>query len=684
MVNMRLFPAPFVEGNVVKQKNVVQGVWKVFWIAFIAFQTGCSIPCLYAQEEYLRYYEQQGDQASDLGFHDAAWRYYKMALRFQVRNDTLLYKCAEAARRYNHYDDAEYLYLKLLGYHADTLFPELKLRLGEMALYNDNPFAGKEYLEDYINQKQTKTSELSFAKLLYEQCQWAVENYQMETPFEVLHLGKEVNSRHSETAPVLVMKDKLYFISLRPYVEEVHSNIIPHGAVSHVYQSSLSKGLQFGQAKRIEGKLNTDYAHTTHVAFDEKGKRLFLTRCSLSQKTPVHCIYMSEWKKNGWTKPRKMKGSVHVKGYSSMHPAIAYVGQETLLFFSSDRPGGVGGFDIWYVILDKNTTHRAVNLGYPVNSSKDEISPFYCADSVSLYFSSNGHLGYGGFDIFKSKGIKNAWSEPKNLGKPINSPANDLYFSINPPLQTAWLASNRKGSFFEDNQTCCNDIYAVKVINDTMKTDTISSTIDHSCDSCRSARIHSLLPIVLYFDNDLPHRDHHDSLAKEPFGLLADAYLHSKNRFSAAYSHGLSSEEEDMAKQKISLFFDSSVAPELKKMEQLLEYMYADLKAGKRILLSVKGFASPLHTQEYNRWLSKRRIHSFIKELMVRENGILKPFLQGKDGQEPLLMIKELAMGSDTADETVGKSSKDVRNSVFSPEASKERRVEVLYYEYVP
>lgn len=654
------------------------------FIVLVIVRLGFPPLCPYAQETYMRYYEQQGDQASASGYHNVAWKYYKMALRFQVRNDTLLYKCAESARNYNHYDDAEYLYLKLLEYQADTLFPELKLRLGEMALYNDNPFSGKDYLEDYIARQENEPSQLTFAKLLYEQCRWAIEHYNTEHSVEIIHLGKEINSKHSETSPMTVMKNRLYFASLRPYAEETQSDIIPSGAISHIYQSLRSDTLTFGQARRVSGKINTEYAHTTHVTFDERGKRLFLTRCDLSRKSPVYSIYVSEWRNNKITKPKKLRGAVHVKGSSSMHPTIAYGEEETLLFFSSDRPGGLGGFDIWYVVLDGNSTSNPVNLGYPVNSSKDEITPYYCKDSNSLYFSSDGHLGYGGFDIFKSEGRKNSWTPPQNLRKPINSSANDLYYFVESETGLAFLTSNRKGSFFEDNQTCCNDIYAVKVIHDSVKTDTLPPAVDTKCDTCRLHHIQSLLPIALYFDNDLPHKAEHDSLAKEPFGILVDAYLHSKNRFCAAYSHGLPAKEEDLAKQQIALFFDSSVAPQTKKMERLLEYLYSDLKKGKKVVLSIKGFASPLHTPEYNKQLSKRRIHSFVKELLLWQNGVLAPFIQGNEMHPPTLKINELALGSTTADEAVGKSSNDLRQSVFSPEASKERRVEVLYYEYIP
>jgi outer membrane protein OmpA-like peptidoglycan-associated protein len=131
------------------------------------------------------------------------------------------------------------------------------------------------------------------------------------------------------------------------------------------------------------------------------------------------------------------------------------------LYFSSNRPGGEGGLDLWKIALDEtgNVTGEAENLGRPVNSELDEVSPFYHEVSSTFFFSSNGHNSIGGLDIFKSayNKRKKTYKTPVNLGLPINSSKDDSYI--------LWDNMMKKGFFASDRQDCpaghCYDIYEV-------------------------------------------------------------------------------------------------------------------------------------------------------------------------------------------------------------------------------
>jgi outer membrane protein OmpA-like peptidoglycan-associated protein len=156
----------------------------------------------------------------------------------------------------------------------------------------------------------------------------------------------------------------------------------------------------------------------------------------------------------------KMDSSVNVPGYKSINPHVSWDGQ--VLFFSSDRPGGMGGMDIWMVGIDEagNPISEPKNLGSPVNSPADEVTPFFHETTSTLFFASNGHKSIGGLDIFKSSYNRDTeyYTAPQNMGEPINSAQDDAYLIFDKFL--------KKGYFSSDREPCdgghCYNIYEIK------------------------------------------------------------------------------------------------------------------------------------------------------------------------------------------------------------------------------
>ena len=128
------------------------------------------------------------------------------------------------------------------------------------------------------------------------------------------------------------------------------------------------------------------------------------------------------------------------------------------MFFASDRSAGEGAMDIWYAVMNgDNTFDTPINAGKNINSKEDEITPWYVKENQTLYFSSTWHKGLGNFDIFKSEYKDERFSVNENVGYPINSSYNDIYYSINSKKDKAYLSSNRIGFFiifFSGNNFC--------------------------------------------------------------------------------------------------------------------------------------------------------------------------------------------------------------------------------------
>lgn len=189
-------------------------------------------------------------------------------------------------------------------------------------------------------------------------------------------------------------------------------------------------------------------------------KHLYFTSCNDEKGAVANCdIYYSDLVDGSWTKPQKVEG-INDPVYWDSQPSLASDGKT--LYFASDRKGGFGGVDLYVTVRD-DVTHqwsKPENLGRTINTNGDEKSPFIHSDFQTLYFSSNGLPGVGGFDIFLSrKNEKGAWSEPKNIGVPINTNSDDLGFFVSTDGHLGYFASNSH-SQMKNKSVGGYDIYA--------------------------------------------------------------------------------------------------------------------------------------------------------------------------------------------------------------------------------
>ena len=213
-------------------------------------------------------------------------------------------------------------------------------------------------------------------------------------------------------------------------------------------------------------------------------------------------IYMARTLQGKFYEAMKLGTNINVPGYKSQQPFVSSDGRT--LFFSSNRPGGKGGFDIWTAHIDENgSIGDPKNIGAPINTEGDEITPFYHTISNTFYYSTNGIAGLGGFDIFKSSlNIDDsAYQAPINLNAPINSSKDDAYFIVE--------RLGSKGFFASDREPCpsghCYDIY--EYINEPVKFSLEGFVYDNET----NAIIASALVTI---------RDVHDG--DEPFFIITD------------------------------------------------------------------------------------------------------------------------------------------------------------------
>lgn len=194
------------------------------------------------------------------------------------------------------------------------------------------------------------------------------------------------------------------------------------------------------------------------AAVNPQGNKLFLTRWTTKEGGAHQAsIYISELKDGSWTAPVKLGQEINIDGYSSQQPSVTADGK--YLLFSSDRPGGSGSFDIWYAALDADgNPGKAVNFGKIINTAADEQAPFYHEASKTLVFASKGRVGMGGLDLYQANGtIGGSWKDVQNMGYPVNSSKDDIYFIAKGNgqlLNDAVISSDRASA-------CCLELFAV-------------------------------------------------------------------------------------------------------------------------------------------------------------------------------------------------------------------------------
>ncbi len=242
--------------------------------------------------------------------------------------------------------------------------------------------------------------------------------------FSIVNIGTQINSEWDDFAPVLNEDETLLiFTSKRRdgnLNEDVDEDNFPF---EDIFISRKVNG-KWSAAENIGESVNTPF-HDSNLALSADGKQLYIYKDENNGD-----IYFSDMKADGkWSPPQPLGSTINSEGFSEKSVSISP--DNSRLFFASDRPGGQGGFDIYMSSKDsRGKWGKSINLGPMINTEFDEEGPFIDYDGKTLYFSSKGKKGMGGFDIFKSEydSVELQWSEPVNLGYPINTPDDDVYF----------------------------------------------------------------------------------------------------------------------------------------------------------------------------------------------------------------------------------------------------------------
>lgn len=375
------------------------------------------------------------------GNYDASVAKFKEILSIDAGHYVSNYELGQIyLKHFNRYDSAAYFLKNAIDNPTQDTIYETYLDYAN-SLHRLNKY--EEAIKYYEEFKTKGLKDNSFAELLKEnidrkisQCNFAIAELQSEKEKSVLvkNLGDKTNSKQSEYASVYLEKSNTLFYTTR-YKDSKNEKLykdnryFENGYMLKLDSSSKAMQLKDNQLNELRKK---------HNAFVSK---------SYSEDTIVlyraNKLWYSTYEKEAFTKPKLFSEEINFSNYQP-HGVFSKDGK-TFIFSARDK-NGKGGLDLYQSTLEnENKWSEAVLLNEGINTNQDEDSPFLSEDGNFLYFASKGHKGFGEYDLFKSKKINGKWTTPVNLGFPINSSADDIYLSVNKEENRGYLSSNRKG-----------------------------------------------------------------------------------------------------------------------------------------------------------------------------------------------------------------------------------------------
>ena len=302
-------------------------------------------------------------------------------------------------------------------------------------------YLGKAYLQNYkyddaigyfkLAKSSGNTTEKNRKKtdLLLQQSQNGKQILKatVEDKVQIENIGAPVNTKDAEYVPLLSTDESVLIFTYKGKKSkggklDAYGYPDPEGEYNEDILFSTKVGGKWTKPKDIGYKINTNF-HDASIALSPDAHTLFVYKDHNGGD-----IYVSHLEGKIWSEPVEIEGDVNTKSWEGS-ASISTDGKT--LYFSSDKPKGFGGKDIYKASLQKDGTWGEVkNLGKTINTKYDDDAPFIHVSDYLLFFSSQGHNSMGGYDIFSSVLVNNRWTKPKNIGYPVNTANDDIFYVV--------------------------------------------------------------------------------------------------------------------------------------------------------------------------------------------------------------------------------------------------------------
>ena len=364
-----------------------------------------------------------------------------------------------------HYQMQNYQLAKAFLKEGSDFNADAHYYLARIHLMEEQLDEASKSIERFVDSREEDQSAISEVQISVMQKNIITAQFYLSDPevVNIVNLGSAINTDNEEYVPLLTADENTLIFTSRRMHDENHLDPM-NRPFEDVYISNKENG-NFSNASLLKGYVNSSL-NDASVGLSADGNRLFLFHTN--ENLIGGDLYESLLYEGVWTTPVSLPEQVN--GINTIERSASISLDGRTLYFSSNRPEGFGGFDIYKVErLPTGDWSLPINLGAAINTAGDEDSPYIHPNGKSLYFSSTRHENMGGYDIFVSEKTKTSWSVPKNMGYPTNTTKDDIHFMISANEQHGYYASDRKGGFGE------HDIYMIDYLEKELRQSVIQA-----------------------------------------------------------------------------------------------------------------------------------------------------------------------------------------------------------------
>ncbi|MFY0252860.1 OmpA family protein [Chitinophaga sp. 30R24] len=548
-------------------------------------------------------------------------------------------RLAESYRLYYDYTNAETWYAQLVGFN-NPLYPQARYWYAVCLRYNGKY---QQALEEFQKFKQSYTAadDLSVrTPLEIANCEFALEEDNKQPRFTIVKTGGNVNEGGANYAPVILDASTLMYTSSRsenpplpptttttttttkqPDKKKPSKSGTPF--VNALY-TATGRDNSFDNSQKVQIPTAKGYDQGV-AAVSPDGNSLYLTRWMMKDGVKQSAICLSTKLNGVWSEPKVLGDNVNAPGYNSMQPYITADGK--YLLFASNRPGGMGKNDLWYCIMTDGVPGGARNMGTAINTKDEEQAPFYDAERNLLVFSTDGRVGLGGLDFFSSEGDFGSWSTPVNMGKPLNSPKDDIYYTALDnahPFAAGFISSDRES-------VCCLEVFGITRISK------IASGLILDCDTRqplqgatvslvdtirrKTVRKQTLGPSGRYSFEVDPKHYYKIIIEKENYFTKTFSFnTNDLERVDSLDNPTLCLRHYEIEKPIIlnNIYYDFNKATLRNESKIVLDTVVDILKDNPRLTIEMSAHTDSIGSVKYNEKLSQARAQSCVNYLISR------------------------------------------------------------------
>lgn len=579
------------------------------------FSISSQIPLSTSDKKAKKFYEKAEKSIKDRDFETAIDLFSQAAKRDPDFYEAYL----RIGSLYNMMGNQDSVYANFSKYISTTPNPSLAVlnRLSFMSFDRGFYRQSQKYLDQYLNAKPEMQDDKEIS-ILAESILFAQEQVQNESNLVIEKLPEAINRFDLQYLPAITIDNSTMIFTKRDFVSDDEDIVV-----------SYFKEGKWSPAESISNRINSPLNEGA-CTISADGKTMIYTSCDGRDSFGSCDLYISRKSNGNWSRPKNLGKPINTHYWESQ-PSLSADG--STLYFSSNRVGGQGGRDLWVSNYEQGRWQNPINLGQKVNSFKDETTPFIHSNSETLYYSSNGYVGMGGFDLFQSNLQDSLWSDPINLGYPINTFRDEVALLIAGDGKTAYYAQESQ----KNNEILDSDIVSFTLPQD-LRVAQASYILGKVIDGKTNQPLKANIEVIDVNTNKLLFNSHSDPLTGEYLMVLPinnelagyvkkKGYIYSDFHFSSSQNSILEPDTILVELSKVSvgeklvlknIYFETDSYTIDDRSESELASMLELLNENPLIKIEIGGHTDNVGIKAYNQKLSEKRAQTIYNELIER------------------------------------------------------------------